>query len=230
MNIERVSGKLRLRVAPKELTLLIISKFFNNLSTKIAQDSLNETELSNYVKQLANKSVDSTDYEFFIAILELYKQFNRNCEFGFNLKNNFDIKTDRIITLDDISKYREDPPDIIVFYNGNEADFEFKRYRGDIDFDPIFSFLKNKIINHYSDKANYLILLQPEPNSNISFDLFSKIHNEIVKLNKDFGRIAFTLNHDNFEIITAFVYPKFEVSKREYSSEHELFSDILKSD
>ena len=227
MTIEKVGNRLRVRFTAKELVLLIMSKFFKDVTSKIVNDAPTETELLEHIKILANKTVDTTDYEFFTTILELYQQFERNCDFGFYLKNKFDLKTDKIETLDDVSKFRDDPPDVIVIYKGNDYEFELKRYRDNIDFNSLSSFLKNKIVNHYSDKSNYLILLQPKPNSNISLDTFDKLNKELINYKRDFGRITFTLNHDNNEMFTAFIFPNLGIYRRKYSDEHNLFADIL---
>jgi len=230
MRIIRVDGKLRVRISAKELVLLIISKFFSELTKKIVEGSYNASEISTYVKELAKDSVDSTDYEFFTSILDLYEQFEKNCDFCFNLKNSFDLSKNKIVTLDDLSHYREDPPDVIVYYQNNYYEFELKRYRDSLTFESLYDFVKKKIISHYSGKSNYLVILQPAPYSGISFDIFKKLHEIIKKGKKQPGIIGFSLNNNNKEIILIRVFPELEIAKRKFNSEVDIFAEILHSE
>lgn len=230
MTINKTDGKLRACFSAKELAYLIISKFFTNLSTQIKSEPYNTAHISEYIKGLANDSVDSHDYEFFTSILDLYEQFGKNCNFCFNLKNSFDPVKSKVQTLDDLSFYREDPPDVIVLYKSNYFEFELKRYRGNLTFESLYDFVMKKIITHYSGKSNYLIILQPEPNSGISYDVFKKLHENIRKEKRLPGIIGFSLNNDNKEMILVRVFPKLEVSKRKYNSEMDMFAEILHSE
>ena len=230
MNIIRADGKIKIRISAKELVLLIISKFFNKLTKKIVEGSYNDSEIPIYIKNLAKDSVDSTDYEFFTTILELYEQFEKKCDFCFNLKDSFDPLKNKIQTLDDLSRYREDPPDVIVYYQDNYYEFELKRYRDNLTFKSLYDFVKKKIILHYSGKSNYLILIQPSPYSVISFDIFKKLHEVIKKGGKQPGIIGFTLNNNNKEIMLIRVFPKLEMTKRKFRSEVDIFAEILHSE
>ena len=210
--------------------MLIVSKFFSSLLGKISNKPYNETELATYIKELADNSVDSTDYEFFISILDLYKQFNKECDFCFNLNSKFNFKKDIIKNLDELSHFREDPPDVIVKWRGNFFEFELKRYRGKLTADSLFSFIRDKIIMHYSGYSNFLIILQPKPGTGLSFNIFKDIHTRIKKLNRYNGIIGFSLNDNNKELILARVSPKLEIYKVPFENEISLLSEIINSD
>ena len=227
MKVIKVGQKLQTSFTPNELARMLSTSFFKNLTQGIVQKKFDISKIDQYVKVLANKSVDTTEYEFYFAIFELYNQFQKDCEFCFNLKNTYDIRSDSITTLDELYKYKEDQTDVIVNQKGKIYDFELKRYRDALDFDSLFKFVKRKIIDHYSVKYNYFIILQPKIYSNITFEVFEKLHNEIVKESKDLGIIAFSLNHDNEEIITVQVFPEFSVSKRKTTSQGSEFTKLL---
>lgn len=230
MIILKVDGKLRACFTAKELSILIVSKFFSSLLGKISNKPYNETEVTMYVKRLADNSVDSTDYEFFISILDLYKQFNKECDFCFNLNGKFNFKKDTIKTLDELSRFREDPPDVIVKWRDNFFEFELKRYRGILTVDSLFSFIRDKIIMHYSSYSNFLIILQPKPMAKLSLNVFKDIHTRIKRLNRHNGIIGFSLNNNNKELILARVSPKLEIYRFPFENETSLLSEIVNSD
>lgn len=203
--------------APHELAFLVLSKDFPVI-LKIAENNLKNL---NNAKILTNKltqtSVNSKAYEYFIAIFDLYELFHDNCQFCFNLNSKFNQSSDRINTLDDLEKYRLDPPDIIVYHQKNLLDFEFKRYRGKLSTELLYDFINRKIINHYSDyKCNYYIILQPAPNTTLDLDIFENLHKKINKLNRKIGKIAFSLNNNNKEMLVVSIFPDLTISKRPF--------------
>jgi hypothetical protein len=230
MTIFKVDGKLRACFTAKELSMLIVSKFFSSLLSKISNKPYNETEVATYIKKLADNSVDSIDYEFFISIFDLYKQFNKECDFCFNLNSKFNFKKDTIKTLNELSHFREDPPDVIVKYRDKFFEFELKRYRRILAVDSLFSFIRDKIIMHYSGYSNFLIILQPKPKAELPLDMFKDIHTRIKKLNRHNGIIGFSLNNNNKELILARVSPKLEIYKFPFENETSLLSEIINSD
>ncbi|GEM_PF-3120584 len=229
MKLIKTDGRFKICFSAKELTLLVIAKFFNELTEKIKEGSVDSLDISVYIRQLADQSADSTDYEFFTSILDLYEQFEKNCEFCFNLKNTFNPKVNKIISIDDLYRYREDPPDAIVLYKNNFYEFELKRYRDEFTFDKLYTFLKKKIILHYSGKSNFLVILQLKPNSNIDLNIFKKLHESLKKETNQPGIIGFSLNNNNEEMILVRVLPELDMSKRSHS-EINAFADILHSE
>lgn len=230
MKLIKIDGKLRLCLSEKELTLLIIAKFFSDLAKKIRERSANALDVSVYIKQLTDHSVDSTDYEFFTSILDLYEQFEKNCEFCFNLKSTFNPQKNKIISIDDLYRYREDPPDVIVRYKNNYFEFELKRYRDELTFDKLYNFVREKIIRHYSGKSNFLVILQSKPNSEISLEIFKKLHERLKEEKNQPGIIGFSFNNNNKEMILVRVLPKMDMTRRAYNNASEVFADILHSD
>lgn len=230
MTVNKINGKLRACFSAKELTLLIVSKFFVSLATKIKSEKLNEEGISNHIKNLVNLSVNSHDYEYFTSILDLYEQFEKNCDFCFDLKPSFDYKRNIIQNLDDLTKYKDDPPDAIVLYKKQYFEFELKRYRDELTVDSMYGFLKKKIILHYSERQNYLILLQPAPFSNLSLEVFKKLHERLMKEKNIPGIIGFSLNNNNKGMILARIFPNLNVSKRAYETQVDRFAELLHSE
>src|SRR4051812_44155242 len=74
MRIIKADGKFKVCLSAKELTLLLVAKFFKDLFKKIKEGSMETLDISIYIKQLSDHSVDSIDYEFFTSILDLYEQ------------------------------------------------------------------------------------------------------------------------------------------------------------
>jgi hypothetical protein len=232
MKIFKVGGQLRVCFSAKEIATLLVSRFFTKLfsAEKLRDEQFDSLAVSDYIKKLANNSVDSKDYEFFVSIQDLYYQFKKDCNFCFNVNNSFNPLKDKIQNIDDLYRYREDPPDVIVQHKSNYFEFELKRYRGELTFEQLYNFVKKKIVLHYSGKSNYLVILQPEPNSGISFVIFKKLHEQLKKEKIQPGIIGFLLNHANREIILVRVFPKLEKSRRNYDSEADIFSEVLNSE
>jgi hypothetical protein len=230
MTINKADGKLRVCLSAKELALMLVSKFLNDLTSEIISKRLDKDDISIHIKKLANNSVDSHDYEYFASILDLYELFEKNCDFCFNLKSSFDFKEDVIRSLNDLTKHKDDPPDAIVLYKNNYFEFELKRYRDKLNVDKMHEFIKKKIILHYSERQNYLILLQSAPFSDISLDIFEKLHKKLIKEKNIPGIIGFSLNNDNEEMILIRIFPNLDISKRGYTSQKDRFAELLHSE
>ena len=196
MKILNVKGQLKVCFSSKEIANLLVLRFFSQLFSagKLYNEPYDSSAVSDYIKQLANQSVDSTDYELYTSILDLYEQFEKNCEFCFNLKNTINPKSIEIVSIEDLYRYREDPPDVIVRHKNNFYEFELKRYRDAFTFDKLYDFLKRKIIMHYSGKTNFLVILQLQPNSNINLKIFKRLHERLKKETNQPGIIGFSLN------------------------------------
>jgi hypothetical protein len=230
MKIIKVGLKLQASFTVQELARMLVANFFTNLTNDLNQKKISISDVNLHVKRLAKKSVDSIEYEFYIALLDLYGQFQKDCDFRFNLKDTYNFRKTNIITLTDLYKYRDDPPDVIIGQKNSSYEFEFKRYRGNMDFDSISNFIKRKITNYYADKSNYYILLQPDVFSNVSINIFEKLHDGIKKINKNFGIIAFSFKDDCQNIVTIQVFPEFITSKRNVINDGSLFTDLLNPD
>jgi len=230
MKLLKIKGQIKACFSSSEIANLLISDFIIKLisSEKLKNEPYNSTIVSDYIKKLSDKTIDSIDYELFTAILDLYEQFDKNCEFCFNLKNTYNPQVNKITNIDELYRYREDPPDVIAFYKKNFYEFELKRYRDEFTFSKLLAFIKKKIIMHYSGKSNFLIILQLKPNSNIDFNIFKDLHKNLKKEISQPGIIGFSLNNNNQEMILVRVLPELNMSKRPYS-EISTFTDILHS-
>lgn len=229
MNIYKSNQGYQICLAPKKLTQMVTSAFFVRLfsNKKLYNKSYNSKEVKEFIQELSKKTVDSQECEYYTELLELYYLFNKNCDFCFKLKDSYNPKKDSIRTINDLTKFRDETPDVIVRYQKLEYYFELKRYRGEVTFEAIYNFVKRKIINHYSEKLNFLITLQPQIGSLIDLDIFKKIHEKLRREKKQPGVIGFTFNHDNKEIFTVRICPKLEKYVRPYNMETDLFSNLL---
>lgn len=231
MKILKVKEQLKVCFSSKEIANLLISRFFTQLfsASRLKNEPYDSSVVSNYIKKLADQSVDSTDYEFFTAILDLYEQFEKKCEFCFNLKNTFNPKENKISSINNLYQYREDPPDVIALYKNSFYEFELKRYRDEFTFDKLYAFLRKKIIMHYSGKQNFLIILQLKPGSNIDLDIFRKLNEVCKKEVNQPGIVGFSLNKNNEEMILVRILPDLNMSKRPFSEVH-AFANLLHSE
>lgn len=227
MNIIKANGSLQASFSDHELTTMIVSKFFANLADGLNCKEYSIDKINDYIKKLADKSADTTEYEYLTAVLELKHQFDDNCRFNFKLKDSFDLKKDTIKNIDDLNKFKIDPPDVIIDFKNNLYEFELKRYRDELDLDHLFVFIKNKILDHYSIKENYFIILQPKAFVKFDFSIFKGLSQKIREENKDLGIISLSMNNNNTEMITTQLFPEFKSWKRPYKSETIEISEML---
>ena len=229
MTINKIDGNLRACFTPKELATLIINdysfKFFKAITN--LDPRRKNTPIQSY---LAGITQESKDYEYFVAIFDLHELFEKKCEMCFNLNNKFELRKSSISSIDDLCKYREDPPDVIIKYKNMYYEFELKRYRGVINVDSLYLFITDKIIKHYSGKTNYLILLQSQPGSVLSYKIFIKLHEKLKIDGKFPGYLGFTFNSNNKEMVMVRVFPELNQYKRPFRSGSEQFSQILNTE
>lgn len=231
MDIIKSRDGYKICASPSDLAKLIIFNFFKNLlsNSNLTNEQHDSKQVKDYVNKLAKRTVDSKEVEYFTALLDLYYAFEKKCDFCFKLSSKFDPIKHQIRTIENIEKYKDDPPDVIIKYNEGEYPFELKRYRGNINFEDLYKFIKVKIIDHYSGKQNFLISAQPKPGSNIDLGIFNTLHRKLLTEKNQPGYIGLTFNHDNKEIITIRFLPKLNKYSRPYDSEVNLFSDLLNS-
>ncbi len=231
MQIIKSLDGYQLCLSAKELAQMNIVGFFIKLfsNRNLHDKPYDSKEVKDFINRLAKGSVDSKEYEYYVALQDLYNAFEKSCDFCFKLKRNFDPKLDIINTIEDLEKFRDEAPDVIVKYKNSDYPFELKRYRGKINFDDIYAFIKKNVVDHYSGKQNFLIILQPVSGSAIDISIFKQIHEQLKSEKNQPGYIGLTFNHDNKEIMTIRVIPKLEKYIRPYNSETDLFTDLLHS-
>lgn len=235
MQILKSSAGLSACFSPKELSSLIAFNFLGKMfnAEHLKDEAYDSQAVSKHIAKLAKESADSrSDYEYFTAVLDLYHAFSKDCKFAFNLKSSFNPTKNSIKNLEDLKEFNDDPPDIIVKTKEGDYAFEIKRYRGNLNFKDLYSFIKDKIILYYflKLKFNFLILLQPQKGSGIDLSVFKKIHEHLIKEKNQPGQIWFSFNHDNKEIIKVRVLPKLNMSKRPYKNENDQFTDLFSAE
>jgi len=229
MQIFLANHQYRACFTPKEIVTLLVSNFFNSLfsAQHLYKEPYDATVVSEHISYLADRSVNSKDYELYVAIQDLYYLFEKDCLFCFNLDRSFDAKRDSIASLGDLYKFRSDDwSDVIVLHRGKFLEFQLKRYRGEMMANKIFEFIRTKIINHYSGKENYLIILQPQRYSEITSDLFSDLHKLIKNESRDPGIVALLFNHASIEKLVVRVFPKLDQIKLPLD-ESEVFIELF---
>lgn len=230
MRYIKSKSDLRIKVCytPEELATLAVAEDIKNIF-EIAKNNHNIEDAKKHVAKLSEKrGNNSKSYEYFVGILDLYELFEQECEFCFNLKPSFNPSLATITSSEDLNLFKVDPPDIIVLNKGGFHDFELKRYRNPLEVSLLLEFLNEKIINYYSDhNKNYLIILQPKPNTEVSLDVFHNLRGELVKLNKNLGIIAFSSNIDNQKSVLIKVWPQFEILQRPFLSGSEQIKRIF---
>lgn len=229
MNLYKSQGRLKACYSSSEILNLLLYEFLLKIlsNNKLQNKEYNSPEVSEYIKKLAINSVDSKEYEYYVAILDLYNQFKKNCDFCFNLNNKFDSKKHKLQNINELNLYKEDPPDVIVKYEKQFYEFELKRYRGPLNFESLYDFVYKKIMIHYSGKTNFLITLQPNPNSTINFNIFKKLHKTLKTLKNQPGIISFSFNNENKEFILIQILPNLYQSRRKYESEINAVSKLI---
>jgi hypothetical protein len=228
MKYYKTNQQLKVCFTAQELACLILSEDLSAI-IKIARNNLQNLDGAKILtNKLAQKSANSKVHEYFVAIFDLYELFNNDCQFCFNLNDRFNQASNNIITLDDLEKYKEDPPDVVIYFQKNFYDFELKRCREELSVKSLLDFIKKKIITHYSDhNCNYFIILQQITNSALNLDIFKKLHKKLNKLKRNLGKIAFSLNNNKKEMLLINVFPKLTISKRPFVPGSEYLKKIL---
>lgn len=226
MELHKLYGNFVVCFTPKELANLLINDFFLKITRGLSNPKLKNTTLHDY---LLNNSSESRDYEYYVAIFDLYDLFNKDCEICYHLNNKFNLGKSLINTIDDLIRYREEFPDVIVRFKKRYFEFELKRYKGKLNLESLYSFVLEKIVKHYSGKTNYLILLQGEPGSKLSYITFKKLHQKLRKERIFPGILGFSFNNDNREMILIRVFPELNQYKRPFRNGSEQIAEVINS-
>jgi len=230
MKILKNNYKFLICFNAKELVLLLLSENFDEDLIYLINNLNNFKKAKKIAKEWAKKSVNSKNYELWTAIFNLYEDFDKNCDFCFYLKDNVEINKIFIRNLNDLEKIKEDPPDIVIYKGGKFAEFELKRYRGNLNEIDLYHFIEEEIIKHYSEPYNFLIILQPKPGTKLSYEIFKKIYEKFKKISsKKLGRIVISFNQNNKEMIYVSIYPEFGFVKKNLLRGSDQIKEILTS-
>lgn len=218
MNFVKKEDKLLICFEPQEFLLMLLSKDSDKL-IKIAETSMRDPkEAKESVSQMAEDSANSKEYELWTGIFSLLEEFKGKCKFCFYLKDKFDPRRNEIKNFSDLESFKEDPPDIVVQTEKALFEYELKRYRDKLTKNELLSFIEKKIIKHYSNQYNFLIILQPKPGTSLSSTLFEKLHDELTKKSvvRNPGKIFLHYNSKNKESVFVEIYPQLVVTKRPF--------------
>lgn len=224
MELHKLSGNFIVCFTPKELANLLINDFFLKITRALSNPKLKDTTLHDY---LLNNSSESRDYEYYVAIFDLYDLFNKDCEICYSLNKKFNLGKSAINTIDDLIRYREEFPDVTIRFKKRYFEFELKRYKGKLNLESLHSFVFEKIVKHYSGKTNYLVLLQGEPGEALSYTTFKKLHKKLKTEGIFPGILGFSFNNDNREMIIIRVFPELNQRKRPFRSGSEQIAEII---
>jgi len=153
---------------------------------------------------------DRDEHEIFAAVFIFLDFYEISSEVCFKLKSDFNSHKDRIVSLQDLNKFRTDPPDFIIKSTDGFREFELKRYRDGLNTEEIFNFIKKKVAYYANDLGDMNLLLVPQsiPYSVSSIN-FHELHKQLKSLNFKFeGQILISYNENNKESVINQVYPE----------------------
>lgn len=162
-------------------------------------------------------AADRDEHEVFAALFAFPRFFESDCEICFEVNGDFDPTTSSVTSLAELNRYRQgvNTSDFMIKSGDGFRRFELKRYRGVMDAQSIFEFIREKI-RHYSNDlgdTNLLLQLQPIPYSASRIE-FHEIHESIKALGLTFqGQVLISFNQNNENHVLVQVYP--EILKNE---------------
>lgn len=209
---------------PIELSLLTIIQ-----NARIEGRRIDNSSLGRLALEWGKASANSKDYEYWSAIFTLYENFGEGSEICFYLKDSFNHQKDSITSYSDLEKFKQDPPDVIIKNRQNKyAEFELKRYRGELSENGLIAFLKQKILD-YSFPINFCIILQQNPGTVMPIMIFENLHNAIEELTiqRNLGKVCFIFNANNQHMIFAHVYPELKYYKQPFYSGSDQIKNLI---
>jgi len=212
-NIEKLCDLL---LWPVESSLMSMA-----LDARLKGKKIDKRNLQKSAIQFGKDSAKSKDYEYWTAVFSLYEDVGVGSEICFYLKDTFNPGKDTITSYDDLEKFKEDPPDVIIKQKTSGfLEFELKRYRDELTEDGLFYFIDKKIFKHYGTAYNFFIILQNKPGTQIPSSIFKNLHKRIKNISpkRNLGRICITFNANNQHSIFAHIYPKLSVYKKPFVS------------
>ncbi len=170
-------------------------------------------KLANFVGERGAQHRD--EHEIFAALFIFSDFYETESEICFKLQDNFNPNKDRIASLQDLNRFRADPPDFIVKSNDGFRQFELKRYRGGLNTEETFNFIKKRVAHYGNDlgDTNLLLVLQSSAYDVSTID-FHELHERLKLLSLKFeGQILISYNENNKEMVINQVHPELTTSK-----------------
>lgn len=236
MKIRKMDMRFMVCFEIKELVDLLlwpVESFLlsTTLNARMEGKEINEEVLKQSAIKFGKNSANSKDYEYWAAIFSLYEDVGDGVGICFYLKNTFNPLQNTINSFDELKKFKDDPPDVIIERkSGSFSEFELKRYKGELSENNIFKFIDEKILKHYSTAFNFCIILQNKPETKIPELIFKNLFNKIKKasIKRDLGRICIMFNANNQSMIFSHIYPEFSMYKTPFVSGSSQFKNIIK--
>jgi len=193
----------------KKIELLQEMKERNISFDDLRNDYLKMEKLAGIVGERGAQNRD--EHEVFAGLFIFLNFYEAGSEVCFDLREEFNLRKDKIATLKDLNKFRKNDSDsdFIIKSKDGLRKFQLKRYKGDLNTQEIFNFIEEKVC-HYGNNlgdTNLLIVLQSQP-YDVSYIDFHELHYKLKSLNLKFqGQILISYNESDKEMVINQVYP-----------------------
>lgn len=198
------------------LTPLETQLFEKMFNSRFKGEVIEQKDLEDIATEHGKKSAKSKQNEIWVAFFSLCQDIEDSTEICFYLKDTFNYQYDEIKSIEDLEKFKDDPPDVVIKrMSGEYIEFELKIYDGEASEEKLFDFIDEKIFRHYSDVGyNFCITLKPKSEM-LSLDAFEKLHEKIKKTKnrEKIGKICLIFNVNNQFYIFVHLYPEFSMYK-----------------
>lgn len=167
-------------------------------------------------KELAE---DRDRHEIVVALFSFLDFYDDPKWICFEMRKGFDPIKNQITTLEDLNSYRgiDSDNDFIIRTEDNLRYFQLKRYRGKLDAQNLFNFIKKKTAHYCNNLGDNNLLIIPQ-SPGVVFNLdFKKLHQNIQDLGFKFqGQIMLNWNQLNSKNIIVILYPKLKKTTRPF--------------
>lgn len=170
-------------------------------------------KLANFVGERGAQ--DRDEHEIFASLFVFLDFYEAGSEACFRLQDDFNPGKERIASLQDLNKFRADPPDFIIKSKGGFRQFELKRYRDGLNTEEIFSFIKKKVAHYGNDLGDMNLLLALQSSAyDVSTINFHELNARLKSLSLKFqGQILISYNENNKEMVINQIHPKLTTSR-----------------
>ncbi|MDP3985998.1 MAG: hypothetical protein Q8P77_01030 [Candidatus Veblenbacteria bacterium] len=224
MNAIKLQGGNFICLTKNEYLLLFKEQAYRQLVSEMAGrgytlDDLRDSkekmiEVSGAVSDMLEKNNDQS--ELFGAFYVFLNFYGGDSEVCLELKNSFNPRRDRVVSLKGLVGVLEKstPIDFVVKSKDGVRLFQLKRYRGKLDTDELFRFVKDKLAHYGNDLGHTNLLIILQTGGDISEINFERLNDLFVKSelpNKTQVLIAY--NENNKLYVINQVYPGLTTSR-----------------
>lgn len=178
------------------------------------------------------KMQDKENIEIFIALFCFIEVYDSEQKICFDLKDNVNYKNIKIQNLNDLLKIVKENTinDFGLLDNVGIREFQLKQYRGPLQTQDIFDFLKKKIKHYGNDLGDTNLLVTLRSADHLNQIDFREVHNRIMKLDLKFkGEVLIYHNENNSFYIVHQIYPEFKLLKQEIIHTEEWYTGKVKN-